>query len=44
MAEKISVGDSAPDGRLVAPDGKVITISSLWQGAPLVLNFTRHKG
>ncbi len=41
---ELAVGDVAPDLTLLDPEEKPVTLSSLWNRAPLVLIFLRHFG
>lgn len=44
QADRLAIGDSAPDAIVTAADGRRLALSVLWQDRPLVLTFLRHLG
>jgi peroxiredoxin len=44
MANRLKIGEPAPDITLLNPQGETVALSSLWENGPTMLEFIRHFG
>ncbi len=43
-ANRLKVGDKAPDGMALDADGQEVTLAGYWADGPVLLTFLRHFG